>query len=685
LIGWGRNQNGILGNNLASISNTSTPIAITNFSNWKSINANLNLSNSFVGVRHDGTAWTWGDNAYGQLAQNDIINRSTPTQIGTEFYWIQVSTSISTGLLKNDGTLWVAGNNAYGNLGLNDTINRSSLVQILNKSDWTQISSSRYGTFAIDANNKLWGSGGLINSFTVNVSSMTQIASSVNFKSIVGNSSIFAITNSGELYAWGYNIYGQIGNNSTVDVQTPIQIGTDTNWLDVRNSDIGCTLGLKTDGTLWSWGRATNGFLANNNNTISYSSPIQVGNDNTWSRIAVSSYTWYALKSDGTMWRCGGPSNMFWMGNTPTPQNLLAVSSPVQLIGDNGWLDLAVSYQTGYGLRGSLPAPTMPPTPSPTPSPSISPTVTASPTPSPSESPTPSPTESPTPSPSPSESLTPSPTATPTSTPTPSPSESPSPTPSPSATCTPVPLPVTSGLVGWFDASNTATINGGTPTNGVQVSSWGNSTTNATWTGMQQATSVKQPTWFSDGTVAGSYVLFDNTAGANADGMTTNGAYSLSGACTIVVMEDAPASISPSHRTVQSSSINALISLNQYGGPTPIGCFYGASIVSGYQSGTGKHNGIMTKSAANAIKYYVDGTDRTSGTPTSTSNWAQVCFGGAGANANEPANTKVLEVIVYDRELSAAEVTQVSDYLQCKWTNPGPTPQPTTTPTPTPT
>lgn len=282
----------------------------------------------------------------------------------------------------------------------------------------------------------------------------------------------------------------------------------------------------------------------------------------------------------------------------------------------------------------------------------------------------------------------PSPSAspTPTTTPTPSPSESPTPTPSPSATCTPIALPITKNLFGWFDASDTSKINGGTPTNGVAVSSWTNSRTNPTWAGMVQSTAAKQPTWFSDGTVAGSYVLFDNTAGANSDGMTSSGSYTfgISTAFTIIVMEDAPASISSSHRTVQSSAINALISLNQYGGATPIGAFYNSGIVSSYQSGTGKHNGALVHTAAGGNTYYVDGIDRTTGSVTNTAGFGQMCLGGAGANPNEPANTKVLEVLMYNSALSAADIESISSYLQCKWTNPGPTPQPSVEPTPTP-
>jgi alpha-tubulin suppressor-like RCC1 family protein len=701
LYAWGSNANGQLG--LNDTITRFTPTFQSQSSEYVGVNPPYSVAGSNAGiVKSDGTAWVWGNNTQGSLGLNNVINYSSPVQLGTENNWSQILIGNTNSLaIKKDGTLWGWGSNGSSALGniisIFDTI--SSPIQLVTETGWTNIGQapSNIGTTLVKNDGTLWLSGSFGSALQVSYSSFTQYGTDTNWKIVTnwGGANFLAFKTDGTMWSTGTNSVGQLGLGDTINRSSWTQIGTANNWVEGTMQSSVCA--LNTLNELWVWGFNSSGQLGQND-IISRSSPVQIAG--SW-RIARSrGSVIIGVKTDGTLWGCG-------LAGTGMLGISLALnkSSMVQtVIADNYWIDLDCVQSGVFAFRQAnvptptvtlsptpspsespTPTPTESPTPSPSPSESPTPSPTESPTPSPSESPSPTPTESPTPSPSPSE----SPTLTPTFTPSPTPSPSPSPTPSPTATCTPVPLPVTSGMVGWFDASDTSKINGGTPTNGVQVSSWGNSTTNATWTGMQQATSVKQPTWFSDGTVAGSYVLFDNTAGANADGMTTNGAYSLSGACTIVVMEDAPASISPSHRTVQSSSINALISLNQYGGPTPIGCFYGASIVSGYQSGTGKHNGIMTKSAANAIKYYVDGTDRTSGTPTSTSNWAQVCFGGAGANANEPANTKVLEVIVYDRELSAAEVTQVSDYLQCKWTNPGPTPQPTigpatASPTPSP-
>jgi hypothetical protein len=184
---------------------------------------------------------------------------------------------------------------------------------------------------------------------------------------------------------------------------------------------------------------------------------------------------------------------------------------------------------------------------------------------------------------------------------------------------------------------------------------------------MAQDVVAKKPTYITDGTPAGSYILFNNLANAlTSSGMFNDETYALSGAYTIMVIEDCFAVISSGHRTVQSAVQNCLISLNQYSG---LSC-YQNTVVSTFLSGAGKHNGIMTKTAGNDITYYVDGTDR--GTANNATNWGIVCFGGEGTSGsqNEPANTKLLEVLVWDKALDAGEIASAVTYSQGKWGTP---------------
>jgi len=116
------------------------------------------------------------------------------------------------------------------------------------------------------------------------------------------------------LYTWGNNSpMGCLGQNNLTQYSSPIQVGTDTTWSAISNSNIGDSywmIATKTDGTLWSWGRGGQGRLGVSNNT-QYSSPVQVGTDTTWSdqisRDGEGGGS-FAIKTDGTLWSWGNNS-----------------------------------------------------------------------------------------------------------------------------------------------------------------------------------------------------------------------------------------------------------------------------------------------------------------------------------------------------------------------------------------
>jgi len=115
-----------------------------------------------------------------------------------------------------------------------------------------------------------------------------------------GGSHTVAIKNDGTLWAWGSNSRGQLGDGTTVDKNTPIQIGTDTDWSIVRAGRQDFNLAIKTDGTLWAWGNNDGGQLGDDT-TVDKNSPIQIGSDTNWSSISGGFYFSVALKSNGTL------------------------------------------------------------------------------------------------------------------------------------------------------------------------------------------------------------------------------------------------------------------------------------------------------------------------------------------------------------------------------------------------
>jgi alpha-tubulin suppressor-like RCC1 family protein len=57
------------------------------------------------------------------------------------------------------------------------------------------------------------------------------------------------------LFSWGSNGYGQLGQNTTTNVSSPVQI-PGTTWSSISGGG-NHSLATKTDNTLWSWGLVT--------------------------------------------------------------------------------------------------------------------------------------------------------------------------------------------------------------------------------------------------------------------------------------------------------------------------------------------------------------------------------------------------------------------------------------------
>jgi len=249
----------------------------------------------FRAVKGDGTLWTWGTNAHGALGQNSRTQFSSPVQIpGTT--WSKPSFSMSTGgdvasgCIKTDGTLWVWGRNAYGELAQNNTTEYSSPIQIPGTT-WKSVSHSNDAVVAVKTDGTLWawgnnegisGNGDVLPSVGTDRSSPIQIPGTT-WDYAVGDQfkSFYAIKTDNTLWAWGYNSSGQLGQNNKTSNHSPVQI-PGTNWSEVSPITNMAVQALKTDGTLWAWGGNDTGNLGQNNE-IYYSSPVQI--PGTWLKL----------------------------------------------------------------------------------------------------------------------------------------------------------------------------------------------------------------------------------------------------------------------------------------------------------------------------------------------------------------------------------------------------------------
>jgi alpha-tubulin suppressor-like RCC1 family protein len=290
--------------------NKSSPIQTSaGGTSWKMISCGYYHT---AATKIDGTLWVWGLNANGQLGTNGTLTSTNPRQtIATATTWKVVSAGkFHNAAIKTDGTLWLWGGNSYGQIGdnTNGTDRLSPVQTISGGTNWKLASSGKYHTAAIktDGTLWLWGSSnyGQIgdNTTTAKSSPIQTIAGGTNWKYVVATyANTYAIKTDGTLWAWGWNYYGGIGNNTNtittgLSISSPVQtIASGTNWKSVVGG-INHAVAIKTDGTLWTWGRNIYGQLGNNSST-DLSSPVQtVAGGSNWKLIACGRYETGAIK-----------------------------------------------------------------------------------------------------------------------------------------------------------------------------------------------------------------------------------------------------------------------------------------------------------------------------------------------------------------------------------------------------
>jgi alpha-tubulin suppressor-like RCC1 family protein len=325
-------------------------------STWKQVcgHTAVNTGTFGLGVKTDGTLWSWGYNANGQLGSGNTTSRSSPITVaggGTD--WYQVSCGNNTAAaVKRDGSLWTWGSNSAGVLGDGTTTNRSSPVSITTSNNWIQVavastSQSTYHAAAIKTDGSLWTwganpTGQLGDGTTTNRSSPgTTAGGGFDWAKVsVGGQSSAAIKNDGTLWTWGRNAYtvsgagvgtGILGDGSTTDRSSPQTVaGGGTTWKQVSVS-AGASIGMaaiKIDGTLWTWGNNSGGFSANaggrlgDGTTTARSSPQTVaGGGTTWKQVSCGYTHTAAIKTDGSMWTWGvNVRGQLGTGNT-TPRS----------------------------------------------------------------------------------------------------------------------------------------------------------------------------------------------------------------------------------------------------------------------------------------------------------------------------------------------------------------------------
>ena len=307
LWAWGCGGYGRLGNN--STVSASSPVSVVGgFTDWCLLDVGCAHN---VAIRTNGTLWAWGVGTSGQLGNNAAVNTSSPVSVVGGFTdWCQASAgSIHTVGLRANGTVWTWGGNTSAQLGDNTIVNKSSPVSVVGGfTDWCQVSASATHTSAIRTNGTLWGwgnnGGGKLgnNSGSQTSSPVSAIGGFTDWCQVsAGSLHTVAVRRNGTLWAMGYNSQGVLGDNTIVAKSSPVSVvGGFTDWCRVSVPKSGAhTLALRTNGSLWAWGCANYGQLGDNT-TVSKSSPVSVvGGFNDWCLASAGFGHSLAIRGEG--------------------------------------------------------------------------------------------------------------------------------------------------------------------------------------------------------------------------------------------------------------------------------------------------------------------------------------------------------------------------------------------------
>ena len=245
---WGRNTPGVFGD--GTTVDSLTPVPAINLPAVLEVSANKMNGFHTCAAAVDGTAWCWGQNGYGQLGDGSAVASTVPVQVvepSDPSGFLQGVISIAVGeqfscVRKENGTVWCWG--LDGNAGrLGDGLPHSDCGAT--DCSYTPVQAA-------------------------GITTATDLA--------CGLSNACVIASGGEVWCWGYNIRGAIGDGSNTDRDTPTQTVGITTAVDIAvgGGPSAHSCAVLADGSAWCWGDNTSGQLGANLTNWGMTIPQQV-------------------------------------------------------------------------------------------------------------------------------------------------------------------------------------------------------------------------------------------------------------------------------------------------------------------------------------------------------------------------------------------------------------------------
>jgi len=310
LFSWGNNSIGRLGDGTTTC--RCSPVReFCSATDWRGVSAG---DVHIAAIKTTGQIWAWGFNNCGWLGDGTLAPRCSPVrEFCSATDWRGVSAGDDhTAAIKTSGQIWAWGSNTCGRLGDGTITDRCSPVrEICSATDWCSVSAGRYHTVAIKTSGQIWAWGfnacGRLGDGTTTdrCSPVRERCSATDWCSVSASCThTAAIKTSGQIWTWGRNSYGLLGDGTITDRCSPVRERCSaTDWCSVSTG--GHSAAIKTSGQIWAWGRNLCGGLGDGTTTDRCSPVRERCSATDWCGVSAGGRHTAAIKTSGELWAWG--------------------------------------------------------------------------------------------------------------------------------------------------------------------------------------------------------------------------------------------------------------------------------------------------------------------------------------------------------------------------------------------
>lgn len=307
---------------------------------------------------NQGTALAFGLNFHYQLGDGTYQYRYEPVLVEDLDDLISVAAGAEHSCaIKKDGSVWTWGNNDYGQLGDGSDIDRRTPVKVVGLEQAVCVAAGSDFTIVSKEDGTVWSCGwnyyGELGVSSHGINGIYHSAVPVRVNGLYGVEALsageyfgLALRSDGTVWSWGRNNYGQLGIGNAIDQDSPIQI-TSLSGIKAIGAGSSHAAAVAEDGSVWTWGLNESGQLGIGNLNDRFI-PVQVPSLTNVTSVALGADFTLALKSDGTVWSWGSNGHSA-LGNGQASDR----STPGKITGLKNIVAIAAGENHGLALDQS--------------------------------------------------------------------------------------------------------------------------------------------------------------------------------------------------------------------------------------------------------------------------------------------------------------------------------------------